>query len=307
MNVSSSRADSLSFQQIYTFCTVYECGGYAGASEQIGLSGPTMWEQVRTLERIYQTKLFQRSGRNIVPTESAKRLYEMLSPVLVSVESSFQALEEMSGVVPKQIRLITGVRMVLDELAQPLADFRTAYPDVSLRLMNADNHLSQQLVADGQADIALMIQPPAELEHTGLKYIRLYKIDQFAALPAKHPLLLRKSRITIANLEHEPLIVGNSNTIGRKMFEQAWFRQGIQSPMRIVVETDNSAVTMACVRVGMGIGVLAGTLRGMLTEWAETRSLSDELGFVYVSAVIQNGRQITPHLQGLLDRLAALA
>jgi len=55
-NLTLNRAESLSVQQINTFCRVYELGGYAGASEQLGLAGPTMWEQIKALERIYKTR-----------------------------------------------------------------------------------------------------------------------------------------------------------------------------------------------------------------------------------------------------------
>jgi len=35
-NLTLNRAESLSVQQMLTFCRVYELGGYAGASEQLG-------------------------------------------------------------------------------------------------------------------------------------------------------------------------------------------------------------------------------------------------------------------------------
>jgi len=74
-NLTLNRAESLSVQQINTFCCVYELGGYAGASEQLGLAGPTIWEQVKILERVYKTVLFKRSGRNIRPSPTGDVLY----------------------------------------------------------------------------------------------------------------------------------------------------------------------------------------------------------------------------------------
>jgi len=67
-NLTLNREESLSVQQINTFCRVYDFGSYAGASEQLGLARPKMWEQVKILERVYKTVLFKRSGRNIRPT-----------------------------------------------------------------------------------------------------------------------------------------------------------------------------------------------------------------------------------------------
>ena len=128
-NLTLNRAESLSVQQINTFCRVYEFGGYAGASEQLGLAGPTIWEQVKTLERIYKTVLFKRSGRNIRPTPAGDVLYGLLTPLLATVESTFEILAEQADLGSLQIRLVTGVRMMLEELGQPLRDFKRSYPD----------------------------------------------------------------------------------------------------------------------------------------------------------------------------------
>ncbi|MDZ4851412.1 MAG: LysR family transcriptional regulator [Pirellulaceae bacterium] len=79
MNLPSPRSglhkvDSLTAQQIDTFCQVYEQGGYAGAADALGLAGPTIWEQVKSLERIYQTKLFERVGGEHLEAAFAERV-----------------------------------------------------------------------------------------------------------------------------------------------------------------------------------------------------------------------------------------
>ncbi len=299
-------ADALTIQQIITFCLVYELGGYVGASEALGLAGPTVWEQVKTLERIYKTTLFERNGRNIRATSSGTALYKMLRPLLASVESTFERLAEESDEPLKQISLVTGVRMMLEELGTPLRKFQSLYPDAVLKLMTADNAASQQFVLEGQADVALLIEPSQSMLAHGLIYDRLYPIDYLAAFPSRHP-LSRRSLIRISDLVEQPLIVGNANTIGRRMLEQACFRLGITTPLRIVAETDNSATTIACVRSGLGIGIIASRPNGNLTKHVTTRSLASEVGQVYVVAAYREGRLLTRALQNLLSLIQSAA
>lgn len=298
------RADSLSFQQVITFCAVYEIGGYSGAEKQLGLAGPTMWEQVKMLEKIYGTALFERSGRNIRPTQAGHVLYKLLNPLLANVESTFEILAEETDDAPRQISVVTGVRMMLEELGAPLRKFLQAYPDVKLRLMTADNRTAQDYVVEGKADFAFLIEPPPKILSPGIVCERLYPIEYLAMLPPRHR-LARKPDLGLLELASEPLIVGNPNTVGRQQLEQAFFRLGLSHPLNIATETDNSAVTIACVRAGIGVGVIAGRTNGNLTRHVTARSLSRDIGQVHVVAAYRAGRQLTRAMRDLLSLIKA--
>ncbi len=292
----------LSVQQIQTFCVVYETGGYVGAEQMLGLSGPTMWEQIKVLERVYSAQLFQRVGRNIQPTTAGETLYRILSPLRAGLESTLELMAEDSQDLPKSVNLVTGVRMLLEELGEPLVRFHHQYPTVDLKLTTADNRTARQWVQDSKADLALLIEPPREIIGDQLHCQRLYPIEYLAALPPKHR-LIRKPDVTLVDLLAEPLIVGNPNTVGRQLLDQACFRLGIAAPLRIVAETDNSASTVACVRAGLGVGIIAGCRDGNLTRHVATRSLAADLGQVHVVAVYRSGRQLTTMLRSLLDTI----
>lgn len=301
--VAKNSAEAMSVQQMQTFCSVYEHGGYAGAEQHLELAPPTLWEQVKVLEKIYRVKLFERAGRNIRPTPAGDALYQILKPLLAVVESSFDILAEESGQASRQVRLVTGVRMMLEELGLPLQRFRAAHPDVNLRLMTADNRTSQDYVLEGKADVALMIEPPPSMRTDGIAYQRLYAIEYLAVFPKRHP-LARKSTLRLADLAGEPLILGNANTVGRQLLEQALFRLGLNDQLRIVAETDNSATTVACVRAGMGVGFIAGRSDGNLTRPLVSRSLAEEVGQVFVVAAYREGRQLTRVLAEMLRLLS---
>lgn len=298
----NAQAESLSVQQMLTFCTVCELGGYASAQATLGLAGPTLWEQIKALERIYGTKLFERQGRNVRPSVAGSALYKVLRPLVASIDSTFEVVAEATNAPMGHLTLVTGVRMILEELGQPLRKFVDAYPNVRLHLMTADNRAAQESVLNNQADLALFIEPPPELVAEGLELQQLYPIDYLAALPPKHR-LGKRSELSLSDLMNESLILGNSNTVGRKLLEQAVFRLGRRTPLQIVAETDNSAVTIACVRAGLGIGIIAGRLGSRLTKGIITRSLAHEMGQVQVVAAHRAGRQLSQVARTLLELL----
>src|SRR5262245_4920997 len=96
------KADELTVQQLRSFCTVFERQSYSAAAKTIGMSVPTVWEQVRGLEKRYATTLFERRGRQIHPTPSAHLLYQSLRALLAGLDSTFELVREHGGAYPRK-------------------------------------------------------------------------------------------------------------------------------------------------------------------------------------------------------------
>ena len=86
--------NQLNVQQLFTFRTVFDAGGYAAAASESGLSVPTVWQHIRAVERAYDVRLFSKVGRRIEATAAGKRLYNAIDEVLVSLESTLDVTEE---------------------------------------------------------------------------------------------------------------------------------------------------------------------------------------------------------------------
>ncbi len=299
---SPDNAASLTVQQIRSFCAVFEHGGYADAARNLDQTGTTLWEQIKVLQRLYGTELFQRKGRRIEPTPAGELLYHQLVPVLESIESSFQSVAERTNVAASEIRLVTGMRMILEELGKPLQQFKQTFSSCTLTLMTADNLTAQQYVSEGKADVALLIEPPREALLDSLSVERLYSIEYLAIFPTRHR-LAKLPQVSMTDLLSEPIIIGNVNTVGRQLFEQSIFRLGRNAAIKPAVETDNSAVTIACVRAGLGVGIIAGRRSGNLMKQLTARTLSDELGQVHVVSVTRRGWQPTQAMNHLLNQV----
>ena len=292
-------ANKLTVQQMQTFCEVYRCGGYAEAARRLETTPTTLWEQVRVLQRTYQTTLFLRDGKAITATPAADSLYEYLHPLLESIRCSFDCIHEQETGGPRQVRMVVGVRMMMEELGAPLRAFAKLHPATTLQLMTADNQTAQKMIVDNHADVALMIEPFREARLQGITIRRLYEIEYLAVMSSRKKLAKRKG-ITIDDLVQEPLILGHPNTIVRREFDRWFARSGHASALQIQAETDNSAATIACVRSGLGIGIVAGLPDSRLTQSLTSKSLSKEMGEVFVAACTRTGYQPPDSITQLL-------
>jgi DNA-binding transcriptional LysR family regulator len=303
-NFRPSRASDLTVQQIQIFCEVFDRGSYAEAARRLGLTPPSLWAQVHLLEQRYGVPLFRKEGRRVVCTPDAERLREAFRPFLAGLESTFDIVGSAARSQPRTIRLVTGMRMALEELAVPLAAFRRRHAEVSLRWLHADNRRSQELVAEGQADLAVMLEPTPERRSPRLEFRSAYCIEYLAVFPARHR-LARKSPLRLSDLVAEPLIVGHSETFVRRALDFAMHQRQTKHPLHVVVETDNSALTIACVHKGMGVGIIAGRTGGQLLRGLQVRSLRTTLGEARIVVAWKRGVLLPDTTLELVDAICA--
>src|SRR5437660_863564 len=74
----------LTFQQLRSFCETARLGSFAAAAKSIGLTHPTVREQVLSLERAFQVKLIQPHGRGCHLTAEGRLLAEIAAPLVTS-------------------------------------------------------------------------------------------------------------------------------------------------------------------------------------------------------------------------------
>lgn len=300
--IEPTGADRLAVASLRSFCLVYERQSYAAAAREQGLSVPTVCAQVQLVAQHYKVALFRRRGRRVEPTTAADALYPVLRPLLAALDSTFELVQDHEQVLPRTLTVVSGARLLLEDLGPPLAHFCKQFPQVRLRLVHHNDGLAASMVAGGEADLALTLQPLRETTEARVQIERAFPIEFLAIFPRRHP-LARTSRVTLQELLAYPLVVGHSGTYSRQLFEQALYRRGLGAVPQIVAETDSSAFTAACVRAGMGVGLIAGRPDGFLCKGLASRPLTAELGIAWIVFLLQRGKIPSRPLAALIEAI----
>ncbi len=290
----------ITIAQLRTFQQVIQAGGYAAAARTSHLTVPSIWQHIQALEKAYDVRLFERVGRQVVPTEAAVRLHQQIDPLLVQLDSTFDTVSSSAG--GQTIRLVTGVRMMLEELAEPLSRFRSRHSN-RLVIRNGNDYRAEQLLLDDEADLALTLQPDLKETSSRIHYEPAYTVEFLAACKKNHPFAKSKQQGLHELAKHE-LVVSAEGTHGRDALDQAFHREDLKA--NIVAETDNSAFTIACVRAGMGVGIVAGRIEGNLARNLAVCSLSKLLGQRKIVLMWRKGRTLTAPMRDLIDEIKRL-
>ncbi len=297
---TSFRSSNVSIQQLQTFRLVMECGGYTAAAQSSHLSTPSVWQHIQALERAYNIRLFERAGRRVRPTVAAQRLHEAVDQILVQLESTFDVVQKSNS--EETIRIVTGVRMLLEDLAAPIARFREQHAN-RLVIRHGHGARAEELLLAGETDIAMSLAAGFQQESPLIHYEPAYMVE-FLAVASQDHAFSKSKTVNLKSLVKHELVVTAPGTQGRTALDEALHREGLKA--NIAVETDNSAYTIACVRAGMGVGILAGRQTGTLCSNLTTRSLRKQLGRRQIVFMWRKGQLLTEPVLALIEQIKQL-
>lgn len=233
-----------------TFLAALESGSLLGAAKRLGSSQPTVGRQIAELESQLGVALFERTGRGLVPTQSALQLAASAQAMEVAAlqlaRSGSGAQKQVSGTVR-----ITASQPVACYLLPPiLSDMRRALPEIQVEI-ESSNLVSNLLRRE--ADIALRMVRPDQATLVAKK-IGAVKVGTYAS----------RDYLARRGTPKQPMDLIGHDIIGYDKGEDIirGFRAFGQSISReaFAFRTDDLIVQWEAVRAGLGIGFYANYL-----------------------------------------------
>jgi DNA-binding transcriptional LysR family regulator len=253
------------------FVKVAELRSFARASEELGLSKPTVSKAVSRLENRLGTRLLNRTSRRLSLTDAGRTLAARAAAMLAEAESAESEALSQSSSPRGPVRLAAPMSFGVLYIAPLLPDFFRAFPDVSI-----DLHLSDQIVdIVGEGfDAAVRI---AELADSTLVARRLCDMPLYLlAAPSylkahgrpRHPLDLARH----VGLSYSYQLTADNWRFARKNGETASVRPA--GPLKV----NNGEAMLPSLIAGVGVGILpefiarealrTKKLEILLPEWA---------------------------------------
>ena len=234
----------MNYQHIRAFYAVAKEGTVSQAARRLGVSQPTLSQQIKALEERYQTHLFERSRRRLMLTETGKHLFSLSQRLMATAQEIDEAFEQA-------VSLETGsLRIAADgpaHAASLLAEFRTRYPhpSVAIQIGNARDVLEQVLAA--QVDVAVVVDPPAI---PGLHYLPLAPDPLEFVLPRGHRLAGLK-QIPFPEVANETLIIRENRSRTRALLLAALESEGVEPRDMVEVSTREAIREVVARNVGI--------------------------------------------------------
>ncbi|WP_265518622.1 LysR family transcriptional regulator [Nitratireductor luteus] len=126
---------------IAVFVRVVELGNLSAAGRDIRISPAVASNRVKELEKYLGVRLFNRTTRQLMPTEQGRVFYEGAKKVLEAVSEAEASVAALSGQPRGIIRMTAPLGLGRRMIASGIPDFRDRYPDIQVRLRLSDHEV----------------------------------------------------------------------------------------------------------------------------------------------------------------------
>lgn len=240
----------LTHRQLEAFRAVIETGKVTTAAEALHTTQPSVSRMLSDLEDVAGFGLFERRGRQLVPTSEALALYE-------EVERSFVGLAEISRVI-EDIRhfrrgslLIAGMpALALKFLPDVIAAFTRAEPGITVSLRARSSQAVLRHLSSQQFDLGFAA---LDTDHPAVTRRPIFTAPMQAVLPPGHP-LANKEQLEAVDFHDQPFIALGSEIITRSETD-VFLASGNARP-RLVAEAQLSASICELVANGAGLAIV---------------------------------------------------
>jgi DNA-binding transcriptional LysR family regulator len=229
----------LSLDNLRTFVTVVDLGGYAKAGEKLGRSQPAVSLQIKRLEQQLSKRLFNKQGQRQVVNQDGLNLYKTALTMLDLNDSIFRQFQPTA--LKGRLRRGIPSEVATTVLPSIIGEFGKLYPDVSLEVTSA---LSKSLLADEELSgfdlVMALVDPDIEVDGQVLLIDKLVWVGDRNLTPQR------------ANLS---LVLAPDGCVYRSRVISK-LKQQTQQWRISYTNADISGIT-AAIKQGLGISVLA--------------------------------------------------
>lgn len=286
----------LEIRQLQYFMAVCEEMHFTKAAENIGVSQPTLSQQIRALEDELHMPLFDRIGKKIALTEAGQMLLihaTAMMDALQNVKDSIADLRHMHG---GKIRVGIMPSDLDYRITQLVVDFHREFPKVKLMIIASIDILRQ--VLESEVDIGVGINvPPTDR----VVSIPLCTEEYVLTVSVKHPLAHRTS-VDINELRDLPMIIFPEGFFGRELVEDAVQKHGFR--LHSILETSSATSIINLVREGLGATVQSYPLIKQMNDPAlKTLRIHNGAPRRNLSIIYRSDRYLGQAAKALIERI----
>jgi DNA-binding transcriptional LysR family regulator len=230
-------------------------GSFTGAAQALGYTQSAISRQIAAVEAVVGEPVFERAARGVRPTEAGAVLVEHAGAVLATLDAAGEKIARIRARL--EGRLVLGSIPVAMSVLVPRALARLSHgsPELDIALHEAPTPTLVDRIRHGLLDVAI-IAVGADLPDHDISDLRrdLLLTDRLGvAVPSGHRLAGR-SRVPVADLRHEPWIVGRPARENDPFFG-AW--PTLTEP-RVAYAHHDWPGRLGMVAAGLGIALMPG-------------------------------------------------
>ncbi len=239
--------DWLNYHHLLYFWTAAREGGVTRAAKKLRLAQPTVSEQIKRLEELLGSPLFERKGRSLVLTDFGRTIYGYADEIFSLGRELMDAAKTQGEGRPR--RLVVGVADVLPKLIV----YRLLEPalKLGLELVCREDHIEQLLAGLSIHEIDLVLSDSPVGAHVGVRAFNHLLGDSSVSFFSLKEHAQRLGRGFPKSLDGERFLYPEEQTVLRRSLDTYFEDVGVHPTF--AAEFADSALLMSFGQAGAGI------------------------------------------------------
>lgn len=245
----------MDFKQIEAFVYVVRHKSFSKAADAIYLTQPTVSAHINSLENEIGTKLIDRSGKEVLPTEAGNIFFEYAINLMNTRDAAVFSLNGFangsSGKLDIAASSVPGQYIIPDLIL----GFQKKYKNIFFNITQLDtNQVIDELLGNSY-EIGVV---GSIINNEKLKYERLLEDKLVIIAPNNKRFDKKDNMISMEDLISENFIFREAGSGTRKEFEEKLINAGIDpKSMNIVAQMNSTEAIKQAVSLGLGISIVS--------------------------------------------------
>ncbi len=185
------------------FLAIADARSFTGAAGRLHITQPTLSQQIKQLEQIVGTVLFERGGKEVELTAAGRLFKPYCERILKEIEQSRLAISELEGLMRGTLRMAVFHSFSHSMLPPILSEFALRYPGVHVTARLVPRSEMERDLVNGELDMAVAYIAG---DNEDIEAERLFDEELVLVVGSKHPLAGRKS-MPMRELGKLPLVL----------------------------------------------------------------------------------------------------
>jgi DNA-binding transcriptional LysR family regulator len=246
------KKEEIELRHLRYFLAVAEMLHFGRAAKKLGMAQPPLSQQIRRLEEMLGTPLFERTTRGVSLTAAGAMLRERARSTMARLEDDLEQTRRVARGEEGRLTVSFSGSVMFTELPAAIQRYRQAYPRVEVRLREMWTSEQLPALADGSVDVGFLRDGERRPE---LALMPLLRETFHVVLPATHA-LRRQRTVDPALLAGEPFVLF-SRGHGDLAYERTircCLDAGFQP--RVVQEAPQFPTLIRLVAAGLGVSLV---------------------------------------------------
>ena len=244
----------LNVQRLKVLREVVARQSFSEAATALNYTQSAVSKAIATLEAEAGVPLLERDRRGVRPTSAGERLNGHAGRILSQLDAAEAELGAIAGIKGGELRMASFPTAGATLMPLAIAEFRSAYSDVVLSLIEGEPEELAPRLREGEFDLGLTF----EFEGTGdlgarLRSAPLFEDPMHLALPKGHR-LAAKDRITLKDLSEDAWVQTSEASACARHVVRICRAAGFEP--RVSFESDDYLTVQGLVAAGVGVALI---------------------------------------------------